>query len=69
MARRGSQGVQHSGRGGAGNVLKGEEADKAEKARQTAGDSAIDDKPENKDEPKGLAAKGMALLGLGGKKE
>lgn len=69
MARRESQGAQHSGRGGAGNVLKGEEAEKAEKARQAAGDSAIDDKPENKEEPKGLAAKGKALLGLGWKKD
>lgn len=65
MARRESHGAQHSGRGGAGNVLKGEESEMAEQARQAANDSAVDD---NKDEPKGLAAKGKALLGLGPKK-
>lgn len=70
MARRESHGAQHSGRGGAGNVLKGEDSEQAEQARQAAGDSAVDDKEgkDNKDEPKGLAAKGKALFGLGPKK-
>lgn len=57
VARRESQGAQHSGRGGAGNVFKGDDAEKAE---QATNGSAVD-------EPKGLAAKGKALLGLGKK--
>ncbi|KAF3764959.1 hypothetical protein M406DRAFT_322812 [Cryphonectria parasitica EP155] len=61
VARRESQGAQHSGRGGAGNVFKGEDAEQAKKAANT---NAITDE---KDEHKGLAAKGKALLGIGKK--
>lgn len=66
VARRESQGAQHSGRGGAGNVFKGDDAEQAKEAVEEG--SAISDGKEEK-EPKGLAAKGKALLGLGGKKE
>lgn len=60
VARRDSLGAQHSGRGGAGNIFKGDEA---EQAQHASNDSAVDDK----EMPKGLAAKGKALLGLGRK--
>lgn len=53
VARRESQGAQHSGRGGAGNFFKG---DDAEHAKHAANTSAVDEKPE------GLAAKGKAFL-------
>lgn len=72
VARRESQGAQHSGRGGAGNVFKGEDAEQAKNAA-AVGDSALDEKDKieviksTKEEPRGLAAKGKALLGLGKK--
>lgn len=66
IARRESQGAQHSGRGGAGNVFKGDDAEQAKQA-VADGHAVVDGK--EKEEPKGLAAKGKALLGLGGKKE
>ncbi|KAI7787121.1 hypothetical protein LA080_001214 [Diaporthe eres] len=53
VVRRESQGAQHAGRGGAGNVFKGEEA---AQAKHASNDSAIEDKVE------GLAAKGKALF-------
>lgn len=53
VARRESTGAQHSGRGGAGNFFKG---DDAEQAKHASNSSAIDEKPE------GLAAKGKAFL-------
>lgn len=53
VARRESQGAQHSGRGGAGNFFK---SDDAEQAKQAANSSAVDEKPD------GLAAKGKAFL-------
>ncbi|KAJ4394588.1 hypothetical protein N0V93_003807 [Gnomoniopsis smithogilvyi] len=66
VARRESQGAQHSGRGGAGNVFKGDDAEQAKQAVED-GHAVVDGK--EKEEPKGLAAKGKAFLGLGGKKD
>lgn len=47
-------------------MFKGDDAEQAKEAVEEG--SAISDGKEEK-EPKGLAAKGKALLGLGGKKE
>lgn len=70
ITRRESHGAQHSGRGGAGNVFKGDEAEQGRRAVEDGHVIADDkDKGELKGEPKGLAAKSKALLGLGGKKD
>lgn len=66
VTRRESQGAQHSGRGGAGNIFKGDDADYARQAAED-GHAVADEK--EKEEPKGLAAKGKAFLGLGGGKK
>lgn len=47
-------------------MFKGDDAEQAKEAVEEG--SAISD-GKDKEEPKGLAAKGKALLGLGGKKE
>lgn len=44
VPRRASSSAQHAGRGGAGNVFKGEEA---ELARKASNDQAVDDSPES----------------------
>ncbi|KAG8165438.1 hypothetical protein KVR01_005713 [Diaporthe batatas] len=61
VVRRESQGAQHSGRGGAGNVFKDGEA---EQAKNALNESAIEDK-----QPESLAQKGMNFLGLGKKND
>lgn len=53
--------------------MQGEDAEQARKAASAVGESAVDEKQRvdvlktTKEEPKGLAAKGRALLGLGKK--
>lgn len=58
VVRRESQGAQHSGRGGAGNVFKDGDA---EHAKHASNDSAIEDKP---DKPDTFAQKSKVFFGL-----